>query len=134
MTTTANPATTEAHDRALIRLAKQDDPAAIAELVRRQLEPGAGKLWRLPSVVRLRTADEYVGAIVDVDIDAYRDGTRIQTVTARLVSSAYGGTSGAIVLRFPVEANRRDRLVELARVAAIRRARVSAALAATYPR
>jgi hypothetical protein len=131
MTTTA-----PASDSALRRLAKQHDAGAIRELVDRQLSGAIdAPLWREPSSVRLRVADEFVGAVVDVDVDRLRTpGAEVDTVRARLVSSAYGGTSGAIVLRFPAEANLRDRLVELALVRRIRRAPVGAALAATYPR
>lgn len=122
---------TAGSDNALRKLAKTGNNDAVAELVSRRIADG-GTIWREPPLVRLRIADTFVGRVVDVDDDMHRNGTAIFTITGRLVSAAYGGnSSGAIILRFP---NRRDALVELARVAAIRPAPISPVLAATYPR
>lgn len=121
-------------DNALRARAKDGNADAVDELVRRHRADEGRPLWREPSVVRLRTADQLVGAVVDVVVDTHRDGENTTTRRGRLVSAAVGGTSGAIVLRFPDDANRRDVLIELARVRRIERAVISPAAAATYPR
>lgn len=117
-------ATLEPTDNALRTRAKLDSADAIDELVRRRrngvIDPSTTPLWREPSAVRLRFADYFVGSVVEVDVDLHRDASNVVTHVGRLVSSAFGGTSGAVVLRFPLEDNRRDRLIELARVADIR--------------
>lgn len=136
---TATPvALRDATDNALrtkVKTSAVDAVDAGAELVRRRV---AGlvtvPLWREPGIVRLRFADLYVGEVVDVDVDRHRDGSHVETHRARLVSAAHGGTSGAVVLRFPLDRNLRDHLVELALVSAIRVAPIGPQTSATYPR
>lgn len=110
-------------DTALRKLASSStdpDPEAIRTLVDRLAADPARKVWREPGVVRLRFADRFVGSVVDVDVDRNRDGSVVDTIRARLISAAYGGTSGALILRHPLSRNRRDQLVELALVSGIR--------------
>lgn len=109
-------------DTALRKLASSStapDPEAIRTLVERLAGDPARKVWREPGVVRLRYADRFVGSVVEVDVDRHRDGTNVHRLTGRLISSAYGGTSGAIILRYARTANRRDQLIELALVSRI---------------
>lgn len=129
--------TTEPTARELRARASNDDAHAVAELVKRSLSPDRLStraelvVHGLPTLVRLRLADHFVGSVVDVTVgraEAYGEPVR-----GRVVTVAYepGGKPGGLVLRFAADANRRDVFLNLATV---RRIACAVGADAGYPR